>query len=198
VRRSGHRRKRVPLARRQTDRLALLVDGLLDVSRIATGRVDLELETFDLGELLRETADGMAEQAARAGSAIHLDIAENVVGRWDRTRIDQAITNLLSNAVKYGRGNPVSVSLAGESDRALITVVDRGLGIAREDLDRIFGRFERAVSAKQYGGLGLGLYIVREVITAHGGTIAVRSEPGEGAEFTISLPLTTRRAPRPE
>jgi signal transduction histidine kinase len=104
------------------------------------------------------------------------------------------ITNLLSNAIKFGRGRPIVVSVEGEADRALLAVRDQGIGIEPEDQKRIFGRFERAVPAQHFGGLGLGLYIAREIVEAHGGTIRVASEPGSGTTFTIDLP---REPPAP-
>ncbi len=107
----------------------------------------------------------------------------------DRTRLEQIASNLVSNAVKYGRGRPISVRVRAEGARVRLEVEDRGIGIAPGDQERIFGRFERAVSSRNYAGLGLGLWIVRRIVEAHGGTIAVRSAPGEGSTFTMDLPL---------
>jgi signal transduction histidine kinase len=111
-----------------------------------------------------------------------------VPGLWDRARLEQVVTNLLSNAVKYGRGQPIEVAVMGADDRARLVVRDQGIGIAPEHLSRIFERFERAVSAHNYGGLGLGLYIVRQIVEAHGGAIHVTSTPGEGSTFVVDLP----------
>jgi signal transduction histidine kinase len=104
-------------------------------------------------------------------------------------RLEQLLTNLLTNALKYGGGHPVEIHVTSSGGRACWSIRDQGIGIAPEDRDRIFGRFERAVSTRQYGGLGLGLYISREIVRALGGDIQVESQPGAGAVFTIALPL---------
>jgi signal transduction histidine kinase len=139
--------------------------------------------------------DGLARSLARspespeqARTARKVAMAVRVLGRWDRSRVDQALTNLLSNALKYGAGSPVDIALADLGDRATIAVRDRGIGIAPEDRERVFGRFERAVSSSHYGGLGLGLYITQEIARAHGGSIVIESEPGAGATFILTLP----------
>jgi signal transduction histidine kinase len=106
----------------------------------------------------------------------------------DPDRMDQVVSNLLSNAVKYGREGPVEVRVRREQDRAVLEVEDHGIGVAPEDQERIFERFERAVPARHFGGIGLGLWIVRQLVEAHGGTIRVRSVPGQGATFTVELP----------
>jgi len=111
------------------------------------------------------------------------------VGYWDRERVEQMIGNLLSNALKYGTGKPIDLELASDGVWAEVTVRDRGMGIAPADLERIFGRFERAVSVRNYGGLGLGLYMTREIAARHGGSVRATSVPGDGAAFTIRLPL---------
>jgi signal transduction histidine kinase len=128
------------------------------------------------------------DEAAQSGSAIEVRGAP-VRGCWDRLRVSQVVTNLLSNAVKYGGGKPVEVEFGPRADRAWLQVRDRGIGIEPGDLSQIFERFERAVSSRNYGGLGLGLYIVKRIVESHGGTIRVESTPGEGSAFVIELPL---------
>jgi signal transduction histidine kinase len=171
----------------QGHRLSRLVEDLLDVSRISAGRLALECEDLDLGELTREIVDRMRDEFARARAPLTLDI-EPVRGRWDRSRLDQVITNLLSNALKYGMGSPVDVRVARTADGVILTVTDRGIGIAPEDQLRVFKRFERAVSSRKFGGLGLGLWIAGQLVEAHRGTIAVSSQPGSGSTFTVTLP----------
>lgn len=174
---------------RNAQRLARLVDEMLDVSRIAAGRLTLEREEIDLAALAREMVSRVGGAAARAGSRIDLSAPERLVGSWDRLRIEQVLENLLTNAVKYGRGLPIDVRMEASGRVARLVVRDRGLGIAPEDQARIFERFERAVSSRHYGGLGLGLWIARQTVEAHGGRIRVRSKLDDGAEFTVDLPL---------
>ena len=177
------------IAERQLRKLAVLVDGLLDVSRIGEGRLSLALEEVDVAELVRETAQAMAPQAERAGSALEVEAPAHAVGTFDRVRLGQAVTNLLSNAIKFGAGRPIHLLLTATADKVRLTVSDEGIGIAPESLERIFNRFERGVSERHYGGLGLGLYLTRQIVEALGGTITVQSEPGRGATFRVELPV---------
>ncbi len=111
------------------------------------------------------------------------------VGPWDRLRLEQVAGNLLSNAIKYGPGQPVEVRVHRDGRRGILAVADRGIGVAPEEQQRIFDRFERAVTARHFGGLGLGLWIAREIVTRLGGSVRVESQPGQGATFTVELPL---------
>lgn len=112
-----------------------------------------------------------------------------LVGKWDRLRIEQIITNLVSNALKFGQGKEVVVSATSDGESARIQVVDSGIGLSPEDQVRIFQKFERAVPVRHFGGFGLGLWVVRQIVEALGGTISVESEPGRGSTFTVELPL---------
>ena len=103
-------------------------------------------------------------------------------------RLHQVVSNLLSNAIKFGAGKPIEISISGDASTVELTVRDYGIGIAPEDVQRIFGRFERAVSTRHFGGLGLGLFLSREIVDAHGGAIQVESSPGEGSTFAVRLP----------
>ncbi len=180
---------KVAMAVRQTDRLSRLIEDLLDVSRITSGRLRLELDEVDLADVVRETVEKMRDMASRAGCELHVDVAEHVEGRWDRSRLEQVVTNLVTNAIKYGRGRPVDVGIERRNGTVELHVRDHGIGISPEDQARIFDRFERAVSADHYGGLGLGLYIAREIVQAHGGRIFVENPgEGDGATFTVHLP----------
>ncbi|WP_225409024.1 sensor histidine kinase [Stigmatella hybrida] len=176
------------VALRQVRKLADLVDNLLDVSRITAGRMKLELEDVDLAALASELVSRFTPSAVQFGCTLELHAPVPVVGRWDRLRVEQVVTNLLTNALKYGAGRPVVVRVEGAGERARLTVQDHGIGIAEEDLGRIFERFERAVSDRHYGGLGLGLYITRQIVEALGGTVRVSSRPGMGSTFTLELP----------
>jgi len=172
----------------QAARLHRLIDELLDVSRIAAGRLELHVETVDLAQVVSEVGSRFTDEAARAGSTLNVDAPAAVVGRWDKSRLDQVVTNLVSNAIKYGDNKPIDVSVASDEKNAIITIRDRGLGIAEHDHERIFGRFERAASSRHYGGIGLGLWIVKQIIDALGGTVTVASTPGDGSTFRVELP----------
>jgi PAS domain S-box-containing protein len=172
---------------RQVAKLEDLIRTLLDVSRITQGRLEIHREEMDLSELARDLAYRFSEEAAEAGCVLQLAAGEAVRGRWDRIRLDQVLTNVLTNAIKYGRGKPIDIEVRG-GDVAHVLIVDRGIGIRPADRARVFERFERAVSSRHYGGLGLGLWIARQIVDAHEGTIAVDETPGGGATFSIALP----------
>jgi PAS domain S-box-containing protein len=176
-------------AERQARRLATLVGTLLDLTRIETDRLDLSREPFDLGEAARDVIDNLDEDLRRAGCVVTLSAPAAVRGRWDRSRIEQVITNLLDNAMKYGAGRPVEVAVYADGAAAILRIRDQGIGIEPERHADIFERFERAVSVQHYGGLGLGLYIVRRIVEAHDGRVRLRSAPGDGSTFTVELPL---------
>jgi signal transduction histidine kinase len=181
--------ERVEKAERTSERLGALIDELLDAGRITAGRMKLEREELDLAALTRDLVGRMSEALARAGSEVKLVADAQVLGRWDRVRLEQVVGNLLSNAAKYGRGQPVEVCVEpGQEGHARLVVKDSGIGIAPGDQDRIFERFERATTDKQFNGLGLGLWITREIVASHGGRILVRSAPGQGSTFTVELP----------
>jgi two-component system sensor kinase FixL len=173
---------------RQLVRLARLVDALLDASKIAAGGIALQVENVFLLETVRDAVQSLAADAARVGSPIEVAGDASVSGQWDPTRMEQLVTNLLRNALAFGRGLPIRVTVTGDESKARLAIVDQGIGIAREQQMRIFGRFQRAVSAQHYGGLGLGLYVVKQVVDAHRGSVHVDSEPGSGATFTVELP----------
>jgi predicted ATPase/signal transduction histidine kinase len=180
----------VRIISRQTRRLSALVSELLNVTRISAGPLHLKLEAVDLGPLVKDVVDRFGQEISRAQCSVNLRATEPVVGLWDRSRLEQVVTNLLSNALKFGAGRPIdmSVEAAGE-DMARLTVTDHGIGISPEQVPKIFGRFSRAVSATHYGGLGLGLYIVSQIVRALGGAVNVNSRPGAGSTFMVELPL---------
>jgi signal transduction histidine kinase len=176
-------------ARRQVERLSRLLGNLLDVSRIAAHRLELCLAEVDLVATTREVLEQFAPELARAGCSVQLDAPAALTGRWDALRLAQVLTNLLSNACKYGAGQPIEVAVGPEPNMAVLTVRDHGIGIPPCDCERIFRCYERAVSTHHYGGLGLGLYITRQLVEAHGGSVRVTSQPGAGATFEVRLPL---------
>jgi signal transduction histidine kinase len=173
---------------RVVTRLGGLVDQLLDVSRLTAGRLVLDPERVDLAEIVREAVTQVEQEALRRATPIKVTTRDAVVGYWDRGRLHQVLSNLLSNAVKYGAGQPVVVQLQVEGPDGVVAVRDQGIGIAAENQLRIFEKFERAAPERQFGGLGLGLWICREIVTAMNGSIHVSSSPGAGATFTLRLP----------
>lgn len=172
-------------AERAARRLAGLVDDLL-VSAREEG--DLALGLVDLAEVARHTLAERSELFRRAHCEVALRADAPVTGRWDRERVRRALASLLSNAAKYGQGRPIEVTVECDHDRARLAVRDHGIGIEPERVSRIFERFERGVSARHYGGLGLGLWLTRREAEALGGTVRVESRPGDGAVFTLELP----------
>jgi signal transduction histidine kinase len=170
------------------DRLSQLIDNLLDLTRIRQGRLEVKRERADLAALAREAV--ARSVAGHEGTPIEIDAPEPVPGLWDHLRIEQVISNLVSNAIKYGEGRPVRITVSRDPLRgeARLAVEDQGIGIAPEDQQRLFNIFERAANARSRGGLGLGLYIARQIVEAHDGRISVESAPGRGSRFTITLP----------
>lgn len=171
---------------RQLRRLARMVGLLLDVAQVEAERLQLHPEPLDLCELVHDAANRLHELANANGCTICLDGCEPLAGMWDRLRLEQVVTNLLTNAIKYGGGR-VEVGTR-RADMALITVRDHGPGIPPEDRERIFQPFERLGPTAGEDGAGLGLYIVREIVRAHGGRIAIADAPDQGTVFTVSLP----------
>jgi PAS domain S-box-containing protein len=189
---SGQRvAKKLQRAAQSGERLALLVESLLDVSRIATGRFALDIKEFDLVDTINRVVDGLRPSAERARCEMSVVSAEPIIGAWDRLRLEQALTNLLANAIKYGAGAPVVVSAGRDGDAVVLEVRDHGPGLPEGELARIFQRFERAASIRNFGGLGLGLYFIQAIVDAHGGSVTATNASDGGARFQITLPLRT-------
>lgn len=177
-------------AMRYTQRLGRLLHNLLDLSRLSSGKLELEVGEVDLAELVHDAVARYADQAAEAGSQLVVDVRPGVVGRWDRLRLERVLTNLLSNAFKYGRGHPIELRVERTDGHGRLSVRDHGPGIPPEQQRRIFERFKKApAQGEKKEGFGLGLYIVRQLVEAHGGAVLVESREGEGATFTVELPL---------
>ncbi len=183
--------RRLEAASRHAERLSALVRQLLEVSRLTAHGPVVNPQAMDLAGLVREVADHFQESAAQMGCELLVRAPERLEARWDRELCELVLSNLVSNALRYGRGGPVQLVLEQEETRALLSVRDRGIGIAPADQERIFQRFERAVSDRHYGGLGLGLWLVRQCVEALGGSIRVESAPGQGSTFTVELPMPT-------
>jgi signal transduction histidine kinase len=176
--------------KRQVDRLTVLAGEMLDVSRISSGRgLGLRPVPVDLRDLALEVISRFDLEVQRRRVSVVISAPDAVPGIWDAARLDQVITNLFSNALKYGLGRPIEVSIRAEPSRALLIVRDHGIGIPQEDQAKILGPFAHAVAVRHHEGLGLGLWIAREILNASGGRINVDSRPGEGSTFTVELPL---------
>ncbi len=174
---------------RQVDRLSAQVDDLLDITRIRGGRFRINPEEVDLTRVVREVVARFETELERGGYQLDIETQSPVRGVWDRYRIEQVIVNLLTNAMKYGESRPITIRVWAENGHAVVCVRDRGIGIPPDAQGHIFERFERSVPAERFAGLGLGLFIVKQIVDAHKGSIAVESEPGKGSTFTLRLPL---------
>jgi signal transduction histidine kinase/Na+/proline symporter len=172
----------------QVIRLAGLVEDLLDATRIGTRRLRLDARHTDLCDVVRAVVERHRDELSHAGCEITLRLPEHAVGEWDRARLEQVFTNLVTNAMKYAPGRPITVAVEASAAAARLLVHDEGPGIAPADQERIFRPFERATSFMQVSGFGLGLYIVREIAAAHGGTVRVESTAGAGSTFVVELP----------
>lgn len=173
---------------RRLQKFILVLDRILDVSRMRAGRVDLVFEEVDLSEVVRDTAESFERELAASRSSLSLSIEQPVVGTWDKLRLEQITSNLLSNAIRYGDSRPIEVSTRMDGNQARLTVRDHGVGIADEDQQRIFERFERAEGGQKRQGFGVGLWIVKQLVQSMGGTVELCSRPGEGSTLTVTVP----------
>jgi len=178
---------------RQINSLIRLIEDMLDVSRIRTGKLSIRPGTFDLSQLVGGLIENFAAQAIAAQSSIDFSAEAPLSGVWDEFRIEQVVANLLTNALRYGAKNPVQVRTFEQQGMACVEVKDQGIGISEQNQQRIFQQFERVASSQSSAGLGLGLYISEQIVLAHGGSIGVHSIEGQGATFTVRLPLTRLR-----
>ena len=175
---------------RQIKSMIRLIDDMLDVSRMRSGKLSIRPAKVELMNLLERVVSDLSLQAATTGSSLTLRPHEGVDGCWDEFRVEQVIVNLLTNALRYGCGQPVEVSVERSGEMVRIDVRDQGKGIAPSDLERIFEPYERGARNGEPKGLGLGLYISRQLAISHGGELRVASKPGEGSVFSLVLPCT--------
>jgi signal transduction histidine kinase len=181
--------KLIEVTDKQVNRLARLVEDMLDISRVNTGKLAMDKVEADLSSLVKEVVDGMGAQIQLAKCNLTLDLSPSLCVFIDRYRIEQVITNLITNALRYAAGKPFSIRTQKQNGNACLIVQDQGPGIALENQDRIFERFERAVSSDNISGLGLGLYICKEIVEAHYGKIHVESDSKNGSAFIVEIPL---------
>lgn len=184
-----HLLKMLESAENQTKRLSRMINDLLNVSLITTGKMELEVEELDLSEVVKNVVEDFSQRLEKDHYEVITQADKPVIGEWDKVRIEQAISNLLSNAIKYGRKKPIEITVTQKDTMARVIMKDQGIGISSQDLKRIFALFQRAVSANDYKGLGVGLYITNQIVRAHGGKISVSSKEGKGSTFLIELPL---------
>ncbi|UMZ14769.1 hybrid sensor histidine kinase/response regulator [Pseudomonas sp. MPFS] len=174
---------------RQIKSLIRLIEDMLDISRIRTGKLSIRPSRFDLVQLVRGLVENFAPQVEAAQSSLSLHAEQAVEGNWDEFRIEQVVSNLLTNALRYGAKSPIEVRVYTARGEARIEVRDHGIGISEDNQKRIFQQFERVSASHVAAGLGLGLFISEQIVTAHGGSIGVESRIGEGALFRVCLPL---------
>lgn len=174
---------------RQVQSMIHLINDMVDVSRANTGNLSIRTGTVNLSQLIHRIVDDFAQQAQVRGCCLVVENVENVIGNWDEFRVEQIIINLITNALRYGGGKPVSINVIGGGDDVEIHVQDQGEGIPLNEQQRIFEKFERLGNNQVKEGLGMGLYIARQLAQAHGGDLSVTSTPGEGACFILRLPL---------
>jgi signal transduction histidine kinase len=177
---------------RQIKSLIRLIEDMLDVSRIRTGKLSIRPAEFDLARTVGQLLENFTAQISAAQSSVSFTAQKPVVGQWDEFRIEQVISNLLTNALRYGAKKPIDVSVYIDGDQAVVDVRDQGIGISQENQQRVFQQFERVSASQVAAGLGLGLFISEQIVAAHSGTISVQSELGEGALFRVCLPLAQK------
>jgi signal transduction histidine kinase len=182
-------RPRMARLESQVNRMSELIERLLDVTKLSSEPLRLVRTRTDLRALALAVVERSRDWIDAAGCALSLEPMEEAIGWWDPVRLDSVLTNLLSNALKYGAGKPVKLSVERRDGFAHLTVTDQGIGMSDEDQRGLFEKFARAVPNENYGGLGFGLWIIAELVRAHGGTVEVGSQKGHGATFTVKLPL---------
>jgi predicted ATPase/signal transduction histidine kinase len=180
--------KLLDIIEREDQRLAGFVAELLEIGRIRGGSFRLEREPVDLSQIVQQVVARLRSQSARTGSSVAVQSQGNVVGDWDKARLDEVVDNLLSNAIKFGRGKPIEITVVGHDSRVELTIKDQGTGIDCDMRRRLFEPFERGVSLRHHGGLGMGLFIVRTIVNGLGGSVRVESEVNVGSTFVVELP----------
>ncbi|HXH32629.1 MAG TPA: PAS domain-containing sensor histidine kinase [Bacteriovoracaceae bacterium] len=181
--------RRVNTTNQQLDRMAKLIEDMLDVSKLSAGKILMESKEVEVNQLVEDVFERFIEQFESMQIPVDLKTSpEKIHVLGDRFRLEQVLSNLLNNAIKYGEAKPVEISVTATDRAVKISVQDQGMGIAPENLGRIFQRYERAISSANISGLGLGLYISHQIVEAHQGKIEVTSFNRKGSNFTVELP----------
>lgn len=176
---------------RQTNRLELLIDDMSDATRLSTGKFSLNKQSMSMNQLVEYTLKNLEEVLFKADCSVKIDFQSELEGRWDSSRIEQVLTNIISNSAKYAAGSPIEITLSKKDNFAVITIKDFGPGIAEENQELIFNKYGRANESDAIQGLGLGLYISRQIVEEHKGTLELTSSIGHGSSFQISLPQSS-------
>ena len=167
-----------------------MINDLMDVSLITTGKMDLQLEDTDLVNVTKQVSMSFSEVLKKGKYKVKINTKSPVIGKWDKVRLEQVITNLFSNAIKYGSNKPIEIKILKNKNQGKFIIKDQGIGIPSKQQKVIFDLFKRAPGPGEYKkGLGVGLYISSQIVKIHGGKINVSSAPAKGTTFTIELPL---------
>lgn len=181
--------KSLDMCESSTKELIGLMDNLIDVARLRLGKLQIRRTKTNITNIILNVITKHKDSIRISGNHLSFNHPGDIVGYWDQTRLDQLFTNLLSNAIKYGEGKPIKIELIQEDDQILFSISDEGPGIPYNSQPKVFERFERAIDSSNISGLGLGLYVARQIVVAHKGDISLESRPGKGAKFIVSLPL---------
>lgn len=192
--------KQLSIVKGSSLHLLNLINEILDISKIESGRVEVKIEPFPVGDVMNETLTAVAPLAQAKGLVLTASIPEGVIVHSDRRRVKQVLMNLLSNAIKFSDQGSVGVKAEAENGELTVSVTDRGIGIRPEDLEKLFSPFKQLdmSSTKQYEGTGLGLYLCKKLITLLGGSMSVKSEYGSGSTFAFVLPMNRKENPDEE
>lgn len=177
----------------QLDRMTSMVDRLLDVTTLSSEPLRLVPDQMDLRQLVLDVLERTRDLMDNTGCQLELETMDEAIGWWDPVRLDTVITNVLSNAVKFGAGRPVALSVRRVGTNATLSIRDHGIGMSSDERVSLFRKFSRVAPKENYGGFGLGLWIVAELVHAHGGTVEISSEKNQGTTVTVSLPLERNR-----
>ncbi len=176
--------------------LVSVMDNLVDVTRLRLGKLELRRTKTNVSKILINVITKFKDDIRILGISVSLTHSGDIVGYWDQARLEQLFSNLLSNAIKFGEGKPIRMELKAVGDFVIFSIEDKGPGIPVHLQNKIFERFERAVGARNISGLGLGLYVSRQIVSAHKGEIVLESAPGNGAKFIVKIPLKQARKTR--
>lgn len=173
----------------QTKRLSKMINDFLNISLINTGNLQLEYDEVDLNKLVQDVINEFSPKIKEEEYILTYFQEDKITGLWDKVRIEQVVSNILSNALKYGSGKPIEITVRSNYSKAQVIIKDHGIGVPKDKQKKVFQLFERGVPQEEYKGLGVGLFITREIVRAHQGELTFSSKPRHGSVFTINLPI---------